>query len=187
MTTPNLNIDSDGMSGSTRHPATCTASVVERVMPLWAQIKKRDKIGSTLLSKIIFDPCFVNYSDSELSDGDNRDMVCFITFNTHAKSLEGLLTSEGHLTKDGREFVKAAQTVLKFDLEQEGDTFMWYRSRLQQQVVGNKGTSGTTPAKFRGATNCEDAPIERAPLRMLGADADLDGLEDAGTGVYAQV
>ncbi|KAJ7204738.1 hypothetical protein GGX14DRAFT_569318 [Mycena pura] len=106
-----------------RHPATCTASVVERVMPLWAQIKKRDKIGS----KIIFDPCFVNYSDSELSDGDNRDMVCFITFNTHAKSLEGLLTSEGHLTKDGREFVKAAQTVLKFDLEQEGDTFMWYR------------------------------------------------------------
>ncbi|KAJ7220075.1 hypothetical protein GGX14DRAFT_389458 [Mycena pura] len=124
MTAPNLSTGTS-MSGPTRHPATCTASVIECIMPLWAEIKKRNKIRSILLSKLIFDPRFVNYSDSELSDGDDRDMVCIITFNT--QSLEGFLTSKGHLTRDGREFVKAAQTVMKFDSEEEGDTFMWYR------------------------------------------------------------
>ncbi|KAJ7204659.1 hypothetical protein GGX14DRAFT_569230 [Mycena pura] len=109
-----------------RHPEGlgCLSSVKNvSVLPLWDETGNWDKFEG----KIKFEPRFVYHSYNELAEGDYRDIVCFITFNTDADSLKGLLTSEGELTTDGKDFVEAAKTVLKIDSEEEGDTFMWYR------------------------------------------------------------
>ncbi|KAJ7897352.1 hypothetical protein B0H14DRAFT_3597834 [Mycena olivaceomarginata] len=61
-----------------------------------------------------------SYLQRYTSEDDNDHIVCFITFNTNAKSLAALSGP------DGEEFVKAAREVLKID-PQEEESFMWYR------------------------------------------------------------
>jgi hypothetical protein len=71
-----------------------------------------------LLSKIEFEPRHI--FNVTLPEDDNDHIVCFITFNTNAKSLAALSGP------DGEEFVKAAREVLKID-PQEEESFMSYR------------------------------------------------------------
>ncbi|KAJ7498131.1 hypothetical protein B0H11DRAFT_2276227 [Mycena galericulata] len=98
-----------------RHPVDCLASVSrEAVIPLWVKRGYMDRFDG----KIEFEPRYVGHVT--LPEDDNNDIVCFIIFNTDAKSLAALSGP------DGEEFVKAAREVLKIDPEEE-ETFMWYR------------------------------------------------------------
>ncbi|KAJ7498108.1 hypothetical protein B0H11DRAFT_1998713 [Mycena galericulata] len=98
-----------------RHPVDCLASVSrEAVIPLWVKRGYMDRFDG----KIEFEPRYV--FNLTLPEDDNDHIVCFITFNTDAKSLAALSGP------DGEEFVKAAREVLKID-PQEEETFMWYR------------------------------------------------------------
>ncbi|KAJ7209760.1 hypothetical protein GGX14DRAFT_566246 [Mycena pura] len=98
-----------------RHTANCLTTVERGVVyPLWVKRGYRKHFEG----KIEFEPRHV--LNRTVPDDDDDYIVCFIMFNTDAKSLAALSGP------DGEEFVKAAKEVMKIDAQEE-QTFMWYR------------------------------------------------------------
>ncbi|KAJ7284696.1 hypothetical protein C8J57DRAFT_1497588 [Mycena rebaudengoi] len=97
------------------------ASIPMEVLgPRWAKYREQFR------GKIIFDPRYIH--DLSVADDDENDLLCFITFNTHAKNLATLASA------DGAPFLDAVKDVMKIT-EAEALTFQWYRCIRPDDLV----------------------------------------------------